>query len=61
MAYPYTEMGVYNVSVPLSAMSWDGFSGVRVLSLPGEVAYATSHGVYLTDEQVSGLLGNVVF
>ncbi|KAJ8343194.1 hypothetical protein SKAU_G00305230 [Synaphobranchus kaupii] len=34
------------------AMSWDGFYGVRVLSLPGEVTYATSHGVYLTDEQV---------
>ncbi|KAG5839076.1 hypothetical protein ANANG_G00201100 [Anguilla anguilla] len=33
------------------AMSWDGFYGVRVLSVPGEVTFATSHGVYLTDEQ----------
>ncbi|XP_018608232.2 L-fucose kinase isoform X2 [Scleropages formosus] len=32
-------------------MSWDSFSGVRVVSLPSDVSYATRHGVYLTDEQ----------
>ncbi|KAL2093982.1 hypothetical protein ACEWY4_011294 [Coilia grayii] len=32
-------------------MSWEGFSGVRVLALPGEVSYATRHGVYLCDTQ----------
>ncbi|XP_038138118.1 L-fucose kinase isoform X1 [Cyprinodon tularosa] len=30
-------------------LSWDGFSGVRVLALPGDVSYAADHGVYLTD------------
>ncbi|XP_048886958.1 L-fucose kinase isoform X1 [Brienomyrus brachyistius] len=33
------------------AISWEGFSGVRVVSLPGSVSYATNHGVYLTDGQ----------
>lgn len=33
-------------------MSWEGFSGVRVLALPGDVSYAANHGVYLTDGQV---------
>lgn len=33
-------------------MSWEGFSGVRVLALPGDVCYAANHGVYLTDPQV---------
>ncbi|XP_036390932.1 L-fucose kinase [Megalops cyprinoides] len=32
-------------------MSWEGFSGVRVLSLPGSISYATNHGVYLTDDE----------
>ncbi|XP_031421161.1 L-fucose kinase [Clupea harengus] len=32
-------------------MSWEGFSGVRVLALPGDVSYATNHGVYLSDGQ----------
>ncbi|KAJ7998244.1 hypothetical protein DPEC_G00220590 [Dallia pectoralis] len=32
-------------------MSWEGFSGVRVLALPGDVSYATNHGVYLADDQ----------
>ncbi|XP_041651831.1 L-fucose kinase [Cheilinus undulatus] len=32
-------------------LSWDGFSGVRVLALPGEVSFAADHGVYLTDQQ----------
>ncbi|XP_007235113.3 L-fucose kinase [Astyanax mexicanus] len=30
-------------------ISWEGFSGVRVVSLPGDVSFATKHGVYLTD------------
>ncbi|KAK5927307.1 hypothetical protein CgunFtcFv8_012477 [Champsocephalus gunnari] len=34
-------------------LSWEGFSGVRVLALPGDVAYAADHGVYLSDAQVS--------
>uniref|UniRef100_A0A667XHV5 L-fucose kinase n=1 Tax=Myripristis murdjan TaxID=586833 RepID=A0A667XHV5_9TELE len=32
-------------------LSWEGFSGVRVLALPGDVSYAANHGVYLTDKQ----------
>nr|XP_023838860.1 L-fucose kinase [Salvelinus alpinus] len=32
-------------------MSWEGFSGVRVLALPGDVSYAANHGVYFADEQ----------
>uniref|UniRef100_A0A3P8Z6B1 L-fucose kinase n=1 Tax=Esox lucius TaxID=8010 RepID=A0A3P8Z6B1_ESOLU len=28
-----------------------GFFGVRVLALPGDVSYATNHGVYLADDQ----------
>lgn len=38
-------------------MSWEGFSGARVLALPGDVSYALSHGVYLSDKQVHTLLG----
>lgn len=33
-------------------LSWEAFSGVRVLALPGDVSYALSHGVYLSDKQV---------
>uniref|UniRef100_A0A3B4WA39 Fucose kinase n=1 Tax=Seriola lalandi dorsalis TaxID=1841481 RepID=A0A3B4WA39_SERLL len=36
---------------PDFALSWKGFSGVRVLALPGDVSYAASHGVYLSDQQ----------
>ncbi|XP_022614868.1 L-fucose kinase [Seriola dumerili] len=36
---------------PDFALSWKGFSGVRVLALPGDVSYAASHGVYLLDQQ----------
>ncbi|KAL0967867.1 hypothetical protein UPYG_G00258650 [Umbra pygmaea] len=32
-------------------MSWERFSGVRVLAIPGDVSYATKHGVYLADNQ----------
>ncbi|XP_022056691.2 L-fucose kinase [Acanthochromis polyacanthus] len=36
---------------PDFVLSWDGFSGVRVLALPGDVSYAADHGVYLSDTQ----------
>ncbi|KAM4734310.1 L-fucose kinase [Anableps anableps] len=40
------------LSVPTDfVLSWDGFSGVRVLGVPGDVSYAADHGVYLTDSQ----------
>ncbi|XP_039618777.1 L-fucose kinase isoform X2 [Polypterus senegalus] len=32
-------------------ISWSGFTGVKVLSLPGDVEYAKNHGVYLTDHR----------
>nr|XP_057931849.1 L-fucose kinase [Doryrhamphus excisus]XP_057931850.1 L-fucose kinase [Doryrhamphus excisus]XP_057931851.1 L-fucose kinase [Doryrhamphus excisus]XP_057931852.1 L-fucose kinase [Doryrhamphus excisus] len=32
-------------------LSWDSFSGVRALALPGNVSYAVNHGVYLCDQQ----------
>lgn len=37
-------------------MCWEGFAGVKVVSLPGDVAYARNHGVFLTDQQVRGIL-----
>lgn len=40
------------VRVCVSALSWESFSGVRVLSVPGDVSYAANHGVYLCDQQV---------
>uniref|UniRef100_A0A8P4KC04 L-fucose kinase n=1 Tax=Dicentrarchus labrax TaxID=13489 RepID=A0A8P4KC04_DICLA len=36
---------------PDFTLSWDGFSGVRVLALPGDVSFAANHGVYLCDQQ----------
>ncbi|XP_037538541.1 L-fucose kinase [Nematolebias whitei] len=36
---------------PDFVLSWDGFSGVRVLAVPGDVSFAVDHGVYLTDPQ----------
>nr|XP_054589316.1 L-fucose kinase [Nothobranchius furzeri]XP_054589317.1 L-fucose kinase [Nothobranchius furzeri] len=37
---------------PDFALSWEeGFSGVRVLAVPGDTSYAADHGVYLTDSQ----------
>ncbi|XP_050955156.1 L-fucose kinase isoform X2 [Labeo rohita] len=32
-------------------ISWDGFSGVRVVTLPGDVNFAVNHGVYVTDAE----------
>lgn len=43
---------VLSACVRVSVMSWEGFTGVRVLALPGDVSYAANHGVYLTDGQV---------
>lgn len=40
------------LSVPPDfVLSWEGFSGVRVLALPGDITYAADHGVYLSDPQ----------
>ncbi|XP_061577517.1 L-fucose kinase isoform X1 [Cololabis saira] len=36
---------------PDFVLSWAGFSGVRVLALPGDTSYAADHGVYLSDLQ----------
>ncbi|XP_041853078.1 L-fucose kinase [Melanotaenia boesemani] len=36
---------------PDFVLSWEGFSGVRVLALPGDISYASNHGVYLSDSQ----------
>ncbi|KAK2842897.1 hypothetical protein Q5P01_013097 [Channa striata] len=36
---------------PDFVLSWSDFPGVRVLALPGDVSYAASHGVYLSDSQ----------
>lgn len=33
------------------AISWDGFSGVRVVALPGDIDFAVHHGVYITDSE----------
>ncbi|TRY65154.1 hypothetical protein DNTS_002035 [Danionella cerebrum] len=30
---------------------WDGFSGVRVVALPGDLEFAVNHGVYVTDAE----------
>ncbi|XP_078400065.1 L-fucose kinase isoform X2 [Cetorhinus maximus] len=30
---------------------WEGFSGVKVVSVPGTVSYARDHGVYLIDQE----------
>uniref|UniRef100_A0A1A8EKU9 L-fucose kinase n=2 Tax=Nothobranchius korthausae TaxID=1143690 RepID=A0A1A8EKU9_9TELE len=36
---------------PDFALSWEGFSGIRVLAVPGDTSYAADHGVYLADSQ----------
>uniref|UniRef100_A0A3B4ERP8 L-fucose kinase n=1 Tax=Pundamilia nyererei TaxID=303518 RepID=A0A3B4ERP8_9CICH len=47
---PGSPPGVWVCSTDM-ILSWDGFSGVRVLALPGDVTYAANHGVYLSDSQ----------
>ncbi|XP_056595868.1 LOW QUALITY PROTEIN: L-fucose kinase [Triplophysa dalaica] len=32
-------------------ISWDGFSGVRVVALPGDDSFAVQHGVYFADKE----------
>ncbi|XP_033897198.1 L-fucose kinase isoform X1 [Acipenser ruthenus] len=44
-----TDMLLHIPSAP--DMCWEGFAGVKVVSLPGDVAYARNHGVFLTDQQ----------
>ncbi|KAJ3596769.1 hypothetical protein NHX12_003170 [Muraenolepis orangiensis] len=41
------------------APSWEGFSGVRVLALPGDLSFAANHGVYLVDRQ--GTVKDIVY
>uniref|UniRef100_A0A672YRS4 L-fucose kinase n=1 Tax=Sphaeramia orbicularis TaxID=375764 RepID=A0A672YRS4_9TELE len=36
---------------PDFVLSWEDFSGVQVLALPGDISYAGNHGVYLCDQQ----------
>ncbi|XP_051884438.1 L-fucose kinase isoform X2 [Pristis pectinata] len=38
---------------------WDGFSGVRVVSIPGTVSYARNHGVYLIDRE--GYICDIIY
>uniref|UniRef100_H3ATB4 L-fucose kinase n=1 Tax=Latimeria chalumnae TaxID=7897 RepID=H3ATB4_LATCH len=40
-------------------ISWDAFRGVRVVSVPGDVAYARDHGVYLFNQQ--GFVCNIIY
>ncbi|XP_031698130.1 L-fucose kinase-like, partial [Anarrhichthys ocellatus] len=44
---------------PDFSLSWDRFSGVRVLALPGDASYAANHGVYLSDQQ--GRVRDIVY
>ncbi|KAM9191648.1 L-fucose kinase [Dugong dugon] len=36
---------------PNPGIRWDGFRGARVIALPGSMAYARNHGIYLSDSQ----------
>ncbi|XP_072374710.1 L-fucose kinase isoform X2 [Scyliorhinus torazame] len=38
---------------------WEGFSGVKVVSVPGTVSYARNHGVYLIDEE--GYVSDIIY
>ncbi|XP_072135387.1 L-fucose kinase isoform X2 [Mobula birostris] len=38
---------------------WDGFSGVRVISVPGTVSYARNHGVYIIDQE--GYICDIIY
>ncbi|XP_026166649.1 L-fucose kinase [Mastacembelus armatus] len=44
---------------PGFGLSWDGFSGVRVLAFPGDVSYAANHGVYLSGPQ--GQIRDIIY
>ncbi|CAL8360679.1 unnamed protein product [Lota lota] len=48
------------LSIPANyAPSWEGFSGVRVLALPGNPSFAAHHGVYLADQQ--GMVKDIIY
>ncbi|KAG7256593.1 hypothetical protein CRUP_024425 [Coryphaenoides rupestris] len=48
------------LSIPANyALSWEGFSGVRVLALPGDPSFAANHGVYLADPQ--GTVKDIIY
>ncbi|CAL8260183.1 unnamed protein product [Merluccius merluccius] len=48
------------LSIPANyAPSWEGFSGVRVLALPGAPSFAANHGVYLADPQ--GTVRDIIY
>ncbi|XP_038663039.1 L-fucose kinase isoform X2 [Scyliorhinus canicula] len=38
---------------------WEGFSGVKVVSVPGTVSYARNHGVYLIDQE--GYVSDIIY
>ncbi|TSK13521.1 L-fucose kinase [Bagarius yarrelli] len=40
-------------------MQWEDFTGVRAVSLPGDMSFAVNHGVYLTDTQ--GGVRNIIY
>uniref|UniRef100_A0A672HET9 L-fucose kinase n=1 Tax=Salarias fasciatus TaxID=181472 RepID=A0A672HET9_SALFA len=57
---PGSPPGVWVCSTDMIlTMSWRGFSGVRVVSLPGDVSFAAHHGVYLCDSQ--GVVRDIVY
>ncbi|KAM9495286.1 L-fucose kinase isoform 2-T2 [Clarias gariepinus] len=52
-----TDM-ILNIST-MPSMSWEGFTGVRAVSLPGDTSFAVNHGVYLTDAQ--GVVRDIIY
>ncbi|PWA33068.1 hypothetical protein CCH79_00013117 [Gambusia affinis] len=58
---PGSPPGVWVCSTDmiLSVPTDCGFSGVRVLAVPGDVSYAADHGVYLSDSQ--GRVRDIVY
>uniref|UniRef100_A0A671TJY6 L-fucose kinase n=1 Tax=Sparus aurata TaxID=8175 RepID=A0A671TJY6_SPAAU len=40
-------------------LSWQGFSGVRAVALPGDFSYAANHGVFLSDQQ--GQVSDIIY
>nr|XP_015223920.1 PREDICTED: L-fucose kinase [Lepisosteus oculatus] len=44
-----TDMLLHMPSTP--GICWEGFSGVKVVSLPGDPSFARNHGIYITDQQ----------
>ncbi|KAM9816206.1 L-fucose kinase isoform 1-T2 [Syngnathus typhle] len=47
-------------SIPANfVLSWDSFSGVCALALPGDPSYAVNHGVYLSDDK--GYVSDIIY